>query len=407
MQFRSLTDSPVQVRADGDRRIIRGRAATFNSLSMPMRYSGGVFREKVNAKAFDRTLADVSAGRRHVSMNVQHTRGIFTVGTTANKSLRLIKTDSGLDYELLEPPDTQAARELFTLVEGGYINKSSFAFSIPDKTKGTRWDYSTDPPTCELLDVDLVDVSPVDGPAYDATSVEVRSAEFSSPRAAVDAVDIYMLDEVMPTWMSRYLPDGVSSGKVIEALAAVPDAKQINVIINSPGGDVFEANTIYNTLKSHPAPVNVEIRGLAASAAGIIAMAGDTITMGEGSYLMVHNAWTVAQGNASQLRDTAVFLDRIDADLTGILAGRSGNTVDQMKKWMSEETWFTADEAIAAGFADRKMGAAENIDGERCRELHYRNIPATLGGTARIETRAVLTADDIMDHTARELKRAL
>jgi ATP-dependent Clp protease protease subunit len=402
MQFCSVTEAPVEVRAEGDRRTILGRAATFNSLSHDL----GGYREKINARAFDRTLDDVAAGRNHVSARIQHDGGLSIVGTTKNGSLRLFKDAAGLNYELTALPDTQSARDLLTLVQGGYINKSSFAFTVPDRANGMRWDYTTNPPTRELLDVDLVDVAPVDGPAYEATSVEARALALASMREAGQAVDLYMLDEVMPTWMSRYLPDGVSSGKVIEALAAVPDAKQINVIINSPGGDVFEANTIYNTLKQHPAPVNVEIRGLAASAAGIIAMAGDTITMGEGSYLMVHNAWTVAQGNASQLRDTAVFLDRIDADLTGILASRSGNDIDQMKQWMAAETWFTADEAIAAGFADRKMGEAENIDGERCRALNYRNIPADLGGVAHIETRAILTADDIMDHTARELKRA-
>ena len=403
MQFCSVTEAPVQVRAEGDRRTIHGRAATFNSLSHDL----GGYREKINSRAFDRTLEDVAAGRNHVSARIQHDGGLSIVGTTKNGSLRLFKDGSGLNYELTALPDTQSARDLLTLVQGGYINKSSFAFTVPDRANGMRWDYTTNPPTRELLDVDLVDVAPVDGPAYESTSVEARAMALASMREAGQSVDIYMLDEVMPTWMSRYLTDGVSSGKVIEALAAVPDAKQINVIINSPGGDVFEANTIYNTLKAHPAPVNVEIRGLAASAAGIIAMAGDTITMGEGSYLMVHNAWTVAQGNASQLRDTAVFLDRIDADLTGILAARSGNSVEQMKKWMADETWFTADEAIAAGFADRKMGTAEDIDGERCREFHYRNIPAALGGVAHIETRAHLTAEDILEHTQRELKRCL
>lgn len=402
MQFRSLNDSPVLVRADGDRRTITGRAATFNSLSHDL----GGYREKINAGAFDRTLQDIAAGRRHVSARIQHDGGLSTVGTTANGSLRVFKDAHGLNYELVEPPDTQAARDLLTLVQGGYINKSSFAFTVPDRTNGMKWDYTTTPPTRELLDVDLIDVAPVDGPAYESTSVEARALALADMRDAGQSVDINVLDEIMPTWMSRYLPDGVSSGKVIEALAAVPDAKQINVIINSPGGDVFEAHAIYNTLRQHPAQVNVQVRGLAASAAGIIAMAGDTITMGEGSFIMIHNAWSVVAGNANQMRDKSVFLDRIDAEIGDILASRSGNDPATVRAWMKDETWFNADEAVAAGFATSKTGTADSIDGERCRALQYRNIPRELGGPGTIETRHCVTVDDILDHTARELRRA-
>jgi len=403
MQFCSVTEAPVEVRADGDQRMIRGRAATFNSLSHDL----GGYREKINPRAFDRTLSDIAAGKNHVSARIQHDGGLSIVGTTKNGSLRLFKDSSGLNYELTALPDTQSARDLLTLVSGGYINKSSFAFTVPDRANGMRWDYTTTPPTRELLDVDLVDVAPVDGPAYESTSVEARAAALASMRDSSSVVDINVLDEIMPTWMSRYLPDGVSSGKVIEALAAVPDAKQINVIINSPGGDVFEANTIYNTLKAHPAPVNVEIRGLAASAAGIIAMAGDTITMGEGSYIMIHNAWTVAQGNANDLRDQAVFLDRIDNEIASILAGRSGNSIEDVRAWMKDETWYNAQEAIDAGFATAKQGVADAIDGNRCRELQYRNIPGELGGIGGIEKRQRVTAEDVLNHTARELKRTL
>lgn len=403
MQFCSVTDAPVEVRAEGEHRTIRGRAATFNSLSHDL----GGYREKINSRAFDRTLEDIVAGRNHVSARIQHDGGLSIVGTTKNGSLRLFKDSGGLNYELTSLPDTQSARDLMTLVSGGYINKSSFAFSVPDRANGMRWDYTTNPPTRELLDVDLIDVAPVDGPAYEATSVEARAMALASMREAGPVVDINVLDEIMPTWLSRYMPDGVSSGKVIEALAAVPDAKAINVIINSPGGDVFEAHAIYNTLKAHSAPVNVEVRGLAASAAGIIAMAGDTITMGEGSFLMIHNAWTVTAGNANDLRDQAVFLDRIDAEIAGILAGRSGNSTEDVRQLMKDETWMNAEEAIAAGFATAKQGVAEPINAERCRELQYRNIPRELGGPGNIETRTRVCADDILAHAQRELKRTL
>lgn len=400
---RSVTDKPVEIRAEGDRRVISGYAAVFNSLSHDL----GGYRETISPKAFNRTLREIAEGKRSVAARIQHEGGLSTVGTTTNGSLVLSIDGVGLKYDIVDVPDTSAGRDLLTLVGGGYISKSSFAFSIPNRDIGVKWDFNTTPPTRELLDVDLIDVAPVDGPAYEATSVEARSAalaEIAEHRADTSRVELFLLDEIVPTWVSRYMTDATSSGKVIEALAAVPDASSIEVYINSPGGDVFEAQTIYNTLKEHPAPVNVHVRGLAASAAGIVAMAGDTITMGEGAFLMVHNAWTVAQGNAGQLRDQAMVLDKVDNEIASILAGRSKNDIKQVKKWMAAETWFTADEALAAGLATRKLGAAEAVDGERCRQLGYRNVPREIGGPGGLEYRSSLSTAEIAEIISRKQK---
>lgn len=264
--------------------------------------------------------------------------------------------------------------------------------------------------------MDLIDVAPVDGPAYEATTLQARSAglaqlatsymegrksgaEIITRENGTRRVELYFLDQIVPSWLSRYMTDTMSSGEVIEALEAVPDAAGIDVFINSPGGDVFEAMAIYNTLKAHPAPVNVYVRGLAASAAGIIAMAGDHIQMGEGSFLMMHNAWTYAQGNAAQLRQNAVLLDKIDAEIAGILASRSGNTVDAVSEWMRDETWMNTAEAVQYGFADRTGGTDAELtseDGERCRDLGYRNIPKVIGGRGAIQMRHCVTNDDYM-----------
>ena len=401
MQYRSLNEHPVELRSDGDSQIISGRAATFNSLSHDL----GGFRERINQKAFDRTLKEIADGKRHVSARVQHEGGLSTVGTTANGTLRLRKVADGLDYELVAMPDTQAGRDLVTLVKGGYISKSSFAFRIPDKQNGMRWDYSTNPPTVELLDVDLVDVAPVDGPAYEATSVSARAEMFTSLRDASQRVEINILDEIVPTWLSRHMGDTVSSGKVIEALNAVPDAKSIEVYINSPGGDVYESLAIYNTLRDHPAPVNVHVRGLAASGASIIAMAGDNITMGEGSLMMIHRAMTIAAGNAGVMRDTANFLDKIDAQLGGIYTARTGIDGKQVQKMMADETWMSADEAITNGFATGKLGVADEINVQRCRDFGFKRIPEHLGGLGDIMKRSDVTADDIIDMMSRELQK--
>lgn len=415
MQYRSLTNLPVEQRAEG----IFGYAAMFNSLSHDL----GGYREKIANNAFDRSLKEVQDGKRVVSLRVQHEGGLSTVGTTANGSLELGKDKIGLWYYAKTLPDTQAGRDTLTLVSGGYINKSSFAFSIPDKNKGVSWDFNANPPVRTLLDVDLIDVAPVDGPAYEATSVEARNLILSEMKmiqptncktrietrkdASVGtSVELYMLDEIVPTWISRYLPDTVSSGKIIEALSSVPDVQRIDVFINSPGGDVFEGMAIYNTLKQHPAPVNVYVRGLAASAASLVAMAGDTITMGEGTFMMVHNAWSVVAGNARDLRDQAMLLDKIDGEIGGILASRSKNSEKQIQRWMRDETWFTAAEAVAAGMADRVSGAADPVDGERCREIGYRNIPRDLGGSV-VTTRRAMTMDDYRAAVTQQLTRSI
>lgn len=174
-EFRSLTDEPVELREDeSGRPLIRGYAAVFNSLS----HNLGGFVERIMPGAFDRTLREVAEGKRVVAMRVQHEGGLTTVGTTANGSLRLSVNKRGLLYESLTLPDTTAARDLLELIRGGYITKSSFAFSVPSRD-GERWLLDKAPAIRELLDVDLYDVAPVDGPAYEASSVSARVAVFN------------------------------------------------------------------------------------------------------------------------------------------------------------------------------------------------------------------------------------
>jgi HK97 family phage prohead protease len=396
VQHRFLTDQLVEVRADGDTRKITGYAAVYDSMSHDL----GGFREIIKRGAFDRSLKEVAEGKRTVSARVQHEGGLSTVGSTANGSLRLWSDARGLKYEMT-PPNTNAGRDLIELVSGGYINKSSFAFTVSDR--GKVWDFNQTPPLLTLTDVDLIDVAPVDGPAYEDTIVEMRNLitreiqyhHHRDRRIAVETraldggneVDLYILDEIVPTWVSRYMQDAQSSGKIIEALSAVPDVRGITVYVNSPGGDVFESMAIYNTLKQHPAPVTVKVQGLAASGAGLIAMAGDHIEMGEGSFIMVHNAWGGVVGNSRDMKAAANLLEKIDGEQAAIIAGRSGVDESQARKWINAETWFTGEEAVAAGLAT-SIGAPATIDvedGERCRAAGYRNVPDFLGGAQKRE----------------------
>ncbi|AUH62900.1 head maturation protease, ClpP-related [Paracoccus zhejiangensis] len=144
---------------------------------------------------------------------------------------------------------------------------------------------------------------------------------------------------------------GVSLRRIAAALSRIgPQA--VTVQINSPGGDMFEGIAIYNLLRAHPAAVTVEVLGLAASAASIIAMAGDEIHMSPGSFLMLHNAWGVVIGNRHDMAEAATLFETFDAALTGIYAARSGRSSEEIAALLDAETFLGTEEAIAAGMAD-------------------------------------------------------
>jgi len=148
---------------------IAGYAVIFNSLSEDL----GGFKEIIKPGAFDRTLKEIENGREpDVSARVQHLGGLTTIGRISNGTLRLSVDKKGLRYEV-DTPNTSAGRDIVTLVKGQYINKSSFAFSVAPG--GEEWDDTVYPYVRTLTDLDLYDVAPVDGPAYEATTVNMRA----------------------------------------------------------------------------------------------------------------------------------------------------------------------------------------------------------------------------------------
>lgn len=149
--------------------------------------------------------------------------------------------------------------------------------------------------------------------------------------------------------------------------------------INSPGGDVFDGIAIYNDLLAHKASVVVRVTGLAASAASIIAMAGDTVQIAENAFFMIHNAWSVAVGDARAMTKRANLLKKIDAELVETYAARTGGDTDEIRTQMDDETWLNADEAIEQGFADETFTADEKADAKASFDLApYRNAPKAL-----------------------------
>lgn len=158
-------------------------------------------------------------------------------------------------------------------------------------------------------------------------------------------------DEVTPKQFKQEL-DGVSG--------------DIDIYINSGGGDVFAGNAIYNMLKRHEGKKTVHIDGIAASIASIIAMAGDEIIMPENAMMMIHNAWSRVCGDKQKMRKVADEMEKIDGMLASIYAARGTKTAEEYAALMHEETWFTAEEALENGLIDRideqKIAASMNGD---------------------------------------------
>lgn len=145
---------------------------------------------------------------------------------------------------------------------------------------------------------------------------------------------------------------GVSAKDFINQLNSI-SGEEVSVEINSPGGDVFAGLAIHNSLRACGKTVNVKVMGLAASAASLVAMAGDSIEMPENTFMMVHNPWGFAMGNADEMRSTADVLDKIGASLASTYAKRTGKSDDEITALLNAETWMTAQEALDAGFATK------------------------------------------------------
>src|SRR5690606_12772844 len=144
-----------------------------------------------------------------------------------------------------------------------------------------------------------------------------------------ESVEIDVYDVIGDSWWG-----GVSGRSIRQKLRSAQDAKRISVKIHSNGGDVIEGLAIYNQLKNSPAHVTVQIDGIAASMASVIAMAADEISMPESSWMMIHNPWAFAIGESDDLREHADLLDKHKAALVAIYAERTGIAAEEVAKLM-------------------------------------------------------------------------
>lgn len=170
-----------------------------------------------------------------------------------------------------------------------------------------------------------------------------RGTGFSVRNLGRGAAEVMVYDEIGGP--------GVAAAEFVRAIDSL-DARTIDVRLNSPGGDSFEAIAMYYALKRHPAKITVHIDGIAASSASFIALGGDRVVMARNAQMMIHEAQGVCAGDSRDMNACANILDACSDNMADIFAEKAGGTVEQWRARMREETWYTAEEAKKAGLID-------------------------------------------------------
>jgi ATP-dependent Clp protease protease subunit len=187
---------------------------------------------------------------------------------------------------------------------------------------------------------------------------------------------------------------GITAKKVTAQLRAIGD-RDIEVHMNTGGGDMFEGIAIFNVLREHPKSVTIKVMGMAASAGSVIAMAGDTIEIGAASFFMIHNCWVGAVGNRHDLAEVAAFLEPFDRAMADVYAQRTGAAVADVQKWMDAETWMSGSVAIERGFAQSMLAADQTTVDEKAKatdratnDLRAMELTLVAAGHTRTDARA-------------------
>lgn len=193
-----------------------------------------------------------------------------------------------------------------------------------------------------------------------------------SPRNEVPAPDVkdgvatLRLYDPIDSWGEDW---GISAKEFATTIDQLPaDTTEIRLHINSPGGEVFEGIAILNALRAHDARVVAVIDGIAASAASFVACGADEVVMARNSELMIHDAWGLCVGNAAEMQSMAEMLDHFSDNIASVYAEKSGADVALWRAAMSAETWYSAEEAVAAGLADR-VDAKKTADAKNSFDL--------------------------------------
>lgn len=200
---------------------------------------------------------------------------------------------------------------------------------------------------------------------------------------------ISILDVIGEDWWTG---EGVTSKRIAGALRAIGE-RDVVVNINSPGGDMFEGVAIYNMLREHKGKVTVNVLGIAASAASIIAMAGDEIRIGRPSFLMIHNCWCVFAGNRHDFADMAEHMQPFDAAMADVYEARTGMSAKDVQVLMDKETWIGGSAAVEKGWADALLDEADIHTAGSTKAASVRRVEAALraSGMPRSEAQKLLS----------------
>lgn len=171
--------------------------------------------------------------------------------------------------------------------------------------------------------------------------------KFDMQAKADKSADVFLYGNVGADYF-----EGVSALNFVKELQGLGDVDLINVRINSLGGSIVEGFAIYESLRQHKARVRVQIDGIAASIASVIAMAGDEVAIAESAFVMIHRGWTIVAGDADEIRNEAKVLEMMEQKIIDAYLRRAAKSSrEELFALMKAETWFPADEALAIGFA--------------------------------------------------------
>lgn len=214
-------------------------------------------------------------------------------------------------------------------------------------------------------------------------------AGYAIKAKADQSAEILIYEDVGAGWFG-----GVTAKQFADDLKALGAVNHIDVRINSYGGDVFEGLAIYQQLVRHKATVTTHVDGVAASIASVIAMAGSEIRIAEAGWMMIHDAWGLAIGNAAEMRRQADLLDGVTGQIAGVYEARSGKPMAELRAWMADERWFNAADAIDAGLAtvmaENLRIAAHAAPSER---FKFRHLPGALSARTPAQTTAPAVSD--------------
>lgn len=214
--------------------------------------------------------------------------------------------------------------------------------------------------------------------------------------------EVYLYGDIGETFWG----DGVSAQAFVDELNDIPDDAELDIRINSPGGSAWDGMTIANAIMRHKAKTTTWIDGLAASAASIVAVAGDEVVVSKYGQAMLHNARSVVMGTANDLREVAEQLDGLNATMATYYADRSssGDSPAAFARAMERETWYNAEEMLAAGLATRidESAVREEVESAvasamagTAEHYRYRGRPAAPAPVATTKETRMATKDDL------------